>query len=177
MERNPADRGKARGVSSRQRQRIGHAHRAGPMHGAAENRRQRRLERPRRIATERDIGDAEFLREFEFARLRRESGLGAVELEPAAADEIARGAGLGHQRLVLGDRARKQRPHELRGLDQSRRLRSGAECRKPRRDPRQKRDVIIRLRRAFERDAQKLIQSAGKAGGKIVLPSMMPALP
>ncbi len=54
----PTQGGEARGVGARQRQRIGHAHRAGPMHGVAENRRQRRLERARPIAIDCDVIDA-----------------------------------------------------------------------------------------------------------------------
>ena len=70
-ERKPAERGKARRIGARQRQRIGHAHRAGPVHGMAKHRLERRLERARGVAIERHIGDAEARREFELARLRR----------------------------------------------------------------------------------------------------------
>ena len=51
------------------------------------------------------------------ARLRRERAVGAIKLEPAAAAEVTLRAGLGRERLVLGDRARQQRPHHFCGLD------------------------------------------------------------
>ena len=84
------------------------------------------------------------------------AAVGAIELEPAAAAEIAPGAGLAGKRLVLGDRAREQRPHQPRSLDQPLRLRVGAERGQPGRNPRQMRGVIIDHRRAFERDAGEL---------------------
>ena len=68
-----------------------------------------------------------------------------------------RRAGFGAQRFVLAHRPRKQRPHQPRGLDQSRRLRGGAERQKPRRDLRQKRQMVIGNRRTLERDAQQLV--------------------
>ena len=42
--------------------------------------------------------------------------------------QIALRAGFGGKRLVFGDRARKQRPHQLCGLDQALRLRRGAKA-------------------------------------------------
>jgi hypothetical protein len=57
---------------------------------------------------------------------------------------------------MLGHGAREQRPHQLRRFDQPLRPRGGAKSRKPRRDPRQLRKMIIGDRRALERDAQKL---------------------
>ena len=42
-ERDPAERGKARGIGARKLQGVAHAHRAGPVHGAAENPGERRL--------------------------------------------------------------------------------------------------------------------------------------
>ena len=55
---------------------------------------------------------------------------------------------------MFGDRAREQRPHRVRGLDQPLRPRRGAEGQQPRRDRRQERQMIIRFRRLLERDAQ-----------------------
>ena len=153
-ERKPAERGKARRIGARQRQRIADAHRAGPMHGVAEHRLERRLERARRVAVERHIGDAEARGELELARLRRKRLVAAVEFQPAGMAQIFLGAGFRAQRLVLGDRAGHQRPDDLRGLDQPRRLRRGAEGEQPRRDFRQKRQMIIGFRRALERNAQ-----------------------
>ena len=65
--RQAAERRKARGIGARQRQRIAHAHRAGPMHGVTEHRRKRWFERARRVAIERDIGDAERCGKIELA--------------------------------------------------------------------------------------------------------------
>ena len=81
---DPAERSKARGVGACHRQRIAHAHRAGPVHGVAEHPGERRLERKRPVAVERDVGDAKTRRKLELDRLRREGGVGAIELEPAA---------------------------------------------------------------------------------------------
>jgi hypothetical protein len=81
-ERKAAEGCESRGVSPRQRQRIADAHRTGPMHGVAEHRLERRLERSRRIAIERHIGDAEARREFELARLRRKRLVAAVKFQP-----------------------------------------------------------------------------------------------
>ena len=147
------------------------------MHGVAEDRLERRLKRARRLGVERDVGDAEARRQFKLPRLRGERAVAAIELEPAVAAQIALAAGLGDERLVLGDCARKQRPHQLRGLDQPCRLRCGAERREPRRDLRQKREMIVGFRRALERDAQERRPVEGKACGKMVLPSMIPVLP
>ncbi len=116
--RQSAERGETRRISARHRQRIADAHRAGPMHGVTEYRRERRFERPRRIAIERHIGDAEARGELQFARLRRKRLVAAVKFQPTGMAEIFFRAGFGAQRLMLGDRARHQRPDDLRGLDQ-----------------------------------------------------------
>ena len=77
------------------------------MHGVAEHRSERRFERARRVAVERDVGDAKARGEIEFARQAGESLLGAVKFEPAGAAQIALRPGLGAQRVMLADRARK----------------------------------------------------------------------
>ena len=154
-ERQAAERRKARGIGPRQRQRIAHAHRPGPMHGVTEHRRKRWFERTRRVAIERDIGDAEGCGKIELALEPGKRGLGTIEFQPAGAAQIFGRAGLQAQRLMLGDRAREQGPHRLCGLDQPLRLRRGAERQKPGRDLRQKREVIIGEWRALERDAKK----------------------
>ena len=80
--------------------------------------------------------------------------------------QMAIGARLGSQRFVLGNGAREQWAHHLRGLDQPRRLRRGTKRGKPRRDLRQERQVIVRRRRALERDAQKLGKARRERGRK-----------
>src|SRR5208282_5306830 len=102
----------------------------------------------------------------ELRRQRRNSPVGTVELEPAAAAEIRLGAGPGGERLMLGNRAAKQRPHQLRRLDQTRRPRSGAKGCQPGHDPRQVREMIVGPRRTFERNAEKLHPIRRKAGWK-----------
>ena len=67
-QRKAAERGKARGIGARQRQRIADAHRAGPMHRVPEHSRQRRLERKRAVAIERHVGDAEARGKVELRR-------------------------------------------------------------------------------------------------------------
>ena len=71
-----------------------------------------------------------------------------------------RSAGFAQQRLVLGERARIERPHQARGLDQPLRPRGGAIGEQPRRHARQEQEVIVRLRRALERDPQQRAQAA-----------------
>ena len=124
------------------------------MHGAAENPGERRLECKRPVAVECHGGDAKIRRKLELSRLRSEGGVGAVKLEPAAAAEVALGAGLGSKRFMLGNGTREQRPHRFCCFDQPRRPRRSDESREPRRGARQKAEVIIDLRRALERDAQ-----------------------
>ena len=154
-ERQPAERGKARRIGARHRERIAQAHRTGPVHRVTEYRLKRGFERPRRLALERDIGDAEFGGKIELARNAGKPLVGAIELQPAGAAQIFGRAGLQAQRLMLGNRAREQRPHRLRGFGQSLRLRRGAEGQQPGRDLRQEREMIIGERRAFERNAKK----------------------
>ena len=154
LQRNPAERGEARRVGAGERQRIAHAHRAGPMHSVFEYGRERRFERARGVAVERHVGNAELRRHVAFARLRGERFVAAVELEPAVAADVRLGAGFVDQRLVLGDRAHKKRPHQLGGLDEALGPRRGVECGKPRRDLRQKSQMVVGFRRALERDAK-----------------------
>ena len=132
------------------------------MHRVTEHPGQRRLERKRTVAIKRHVGDAKPRRKLEFRCQRGECAIGAVELEPAAMAQIALRAGFGGKFLVFGDRAREQRPHQPRSLDQPLRLRGGAKRRQPGRDPRQIRQVIVGDRRAFERDARKLDQARRK---------------
>jgi hypothetical protein len=75
------------------------------MHGMAEHRRERRLERACSIAIERDVSDAEIAGQFEFVSLRREAAVAAVELEPTSAAKIPLCASLSAERLVLGNGA------------------------------------------------------------------------
>ena len=80
-QRNAAERGKARGIGARQRQRIADAHRAGPMHGMTEHRRlSDGSSASAAVAVEHDIGDAEARGQFELGRLRGERAVGAVKL-------------------------------------------------------------------------------------------------
>ena len=72
VKREAAERGEARGIGARQRQRIVDTHRAAPMNGMAEFAAQRRFERQRAVAVERYVGDAKARRQFEFRRLRGE---------------------------------------------------------------------------------------------------------
>src|SRR5262249_51100342 len=67
---------------------------------------------------------------------------------------------------VLSERARKQRAHQPRGLDQALRTRGGAKLEKPGRDLRQEGQVIIGLRRALERDPQQRDRIRGEGGRK-----------
>ncbi len=136
------------------------------MHRAAKDRSERWLKRQGGIGVERHIGDSPLPRECEFAGLACERGVGAVELEPAVALEIALGASLGAQCRMLFDRARKQRPHESRGFDQPLRLRCRAEGHEPRRDRRQKPEVIVGNGGAFQRDARQHRPARRKRGGK-----------
>ena len=126
-ERQAAERRKARGIGPRQRQRIAHADRAGPMHGVTEHGRKRWFERTRRVAIERDIGDAERCGKIKLALEPGKGSIATIEFQPTGAAQIFGGAGFQAQRFVLGDRARKQGPHRLRGFGQSLRLRRFAE--------------------------------------------------
>ena len=162
----PPKRGEARGVGARQRQRIVDAHSAGPMDGVTKLAVQRRFERHCAVAVEWHVGDAEARGQFELWRLRGERAVGAIKLEPAAAAEVTLGAGLGRERLVLGDRARQQRPHHFCGLDQPCRLRRGTKSQKPGRDPRQMPEVIIGDRRTLQCDAYELRKARREGGGK-----------
>ena len=87
-----------------------------------EHRGQRRLERARSINIEGHIGNAEIFRQLELSALRGKAAIAAIELEPPGAPEIALRAGLGAQRLVLGDRARHQRAHQPCRFDEPGRL-------------------------------------------------------
>jgi hypothetical protein len=117
-ERDPAERRKARGVGASKLQGVAHARRAGPVHGAIENPGECRLECKRPVAVECHGGDAKISRKLELSRLRREGGVSAVELEPAAAVQVTLGAGFGGKCFVLGDGAREQRPHRFCRFDQ-----------------------------------------------------------
>ena len=81
------------------------------MHGVTEHRRKRWFERARRVAIERDIGDAEGCGKIELALEPGKCGLGTIEFQPAGAAQIFGRAELQAQRLMLGDRAREQGPH------------------------------------------------------------------
>src|SRR5947209_15812547 len=100
------------------------------------------------------MGHAELLRERKLAFERLECALGTVKLEPAFLAQVTRGSGLRQQRLVLGERAREHWAHQVRGLNQALGARSGSKRDEPRRKLRQKAQVIIGLRRAFERYSQ-----------------------
>ena len=160
--RQAAQRLKAGGVGAGHRQRIVHAHRAGPVHGVAEHRVQRRLERNRLAAGKRHVGDAEAGGKIELRLLRVEQPPRAIDLEPAPPAEMTLGTRLGGERLMLGNGARQQRPHDLSGFDEARRLRGGAKRREPGRDRPQEPEVIIGQRRPLQRDARHF----GKARGK-----------
>ncbi len=161
----PAERGKARRQGLGHRERVGHAGDAPPVHRVAKDRRQGGLELARALGLECAIGNAEFLRQRELALERREGAVAAVELQPALLAQIARGAGIGEQHLVLGERAREQRAHDACGLDQPRPARGGAELDEPGRDLRQEGEVVIGLGRALERDAQQG-RPIGRKGGR-----------
>jgi hypothetical protein len=136
------------------------------MHGMAKHRRKGRFERARAVEVEHHIGDPEIFGELELAPLRRESALAPIKLEPAGAAEISLGAGFGAQRVVLGDRARHERTHEPSGFSEPRRLGGRVKCRQPRRDLRQKREMIVGLGRALERDPQAFPPIGGKCRRK-----------
>jgi hypothetical protein len=73
-----------------------------------------------------------------------------------------RGDAFSHQHLVLSHRARKQRADQPRVLDEPRRARDRAERQQPGQRLRQKRQMVIGLAGALERDAQQ----RGRIGGK-----------
>ena len=125
-QRQTAERIETRGVSACHRQRTVDTHRAGPVHGMAERPIERRLERERAVTVERDVGDAKTRGKVELDLLGLEQLACPIELEPAAAAEMAFGARLGCERIVLGDGARQEGPHDLRGFDQARGLRGCA---------------------------------------------------
>ncbi len=153
---HPAERGKACGVGLRQRQRIVDADGTGPMHGVPEDAVERRLECQRLVAVEQNVGDAEARGNVEFRRQHGKCRLAPIELEPAAATEVTLGAGFRRERFVFADCARHQRTHQLRGLKQPVGPRRRPESHQPRRNARQIREVIIRHRRTFERDAKEV---------------------
>ncbi len=95
----------APGIGAGHRERIGNARHPFPEHRVAEHRRKRGLERARPVEVENVMDDAVLLGDLALERGRGESGFGAVELEPAGVAQILLGAALGHQRLVLGERA------------------------------------------------------------------------
>ncbi len=162
---HPAEGSKARGVGLRHSQRIGDAHGAWPVHGMTKDRRKARLELARPVHVERAVGNVELLRERKFALERLERTLATVKLEPAFLAQITGGAGLGQQRLMLGERMREQRPHQPRGLNQALGARSGTKRDEPRRKLRQKAQVIVGFRRALERHAQER-DRVGRKGGR-----------
>ena len=98
------------------------------MHRVAKHRLKRRLERERRFPIKRHVSDAELRRQFEFARNIGEAAVGAIKLQPASTAQIVRRSSFVAECFVLAHRMRKQRPHCLRGFDQTCRLRRGAEC-------------------------------------------------
>ena len=161
-ERDAAERGEARRVGARQRERIGDAGRALHVERVAKHRIERRLERARRLGIEHPDRNAELLGERALARGRREARVAAVELEPAGLAHEVRGAGLRHQLLVLGDRAAKQRTHRAGGLGEPLGLRGGAVRQQPRRDLRQEAEMVVRIGRALERDLGEPREPAGK---------------
>ena len=87
---------------------------------------ERRLERERAVTVERDVGDAKTRGKVELDLLGLEQLARPIELEPAAPAEMSLGARLGCERIVLGDGARQEGPHDLRGFDQTRGLRGCA---------------------------------------------------
>ena len=165
-QRKAAQRGKTRGIGARQRQRIIHAHGTGPMHGVAKYPTQRRFERERAVTVERHIGDAEASGELEFHRLGREQAVRPIKLEPAAPAEMALRTRLGGERVVLGNGARQERPQHLSGLDQAGRLRGRPKGDKPRRDVRQKGEMIVGERGTLQCNAHKLGKARRKGGRK-----------
>src|SRR5262249_1714546 len=87
-----AERDKARRIGRGHGERVGHAGDALPMHGMAKDRRQAWLELTRRIGVERAVGNAELLRERQFALARVKGALAAIELEPALLAQKTGGA-------------------------------------------------------------------------------------
>ena len=152
--RHAAQRRKARGIGARDAERIAHARRLRPEHRMREHRIERRLQRLRARGVERLQRQAELRRQIEFRLQRREAALAAINFQPAGLAQVMRGARFRHQRLVLGHRARKQRADQPRGFQQTRRPRRRAERQQPGRHLRQKREMIIGLARALERDAR-----------------------
>ena len=161
-QRQTAERIEARGVSACHRQRTVHAHRAGPVHGMAEHPIERRLKRKRAVAVERDVGDAKARGEVEFDLLGLEQLARPIKLEPAAPAEMALGARLGCERIVLGDGACQEGPHDLRGFDETRGLRGCAKRQKPRRDLGQEPEVIVGQRGTLQRNPRKLGEACRK---------------
>jgi hypothetical protein len=147
------------------------------MNRMPEDRREARLELARRLGVERAVGNAELLSQRQFALERAKTAVAAVELAASLLAEITQRARFREQRFMLRHRAREQRTNQARGFHQARGGRCGTKLQQPRSHVRQKGQVIIGLRRAFERDPQQGQGSDGKAGGKIVLPSIAPALP
>ena len=70
------------------------------MHRMPKHRGEMRLERARAVGVEPAVRNAEFVRQRELARERRERRVAAIELEPALPAQVAAGAGL-----------RQQQPH------------------------------------------------------------------
>ena len=151
--RHAAELGEAIRIGARQRIRVAHARRLRPEHGVLEHRRQIRLQALRSLAIERLQRQAQLARQFEFALERGKACLFAINLQPAGLAQKMRGARFLHQRFMLADRAAKQRPDKMRGLEQPLRLRGGAERHQPGRDPGQEREAIIGFTRALECDA------------------------
>jgi len=112
------------------------------------------------------LGHAKFLRQRELPFECIECAIAAIELKPACLAQITFRPGLREQRLVLGERAREQRAHQPRGLDQSLGTRSGAKLQEPGRNLRQEAQVIIGFRRALERDPQQRDRIRGEGGRK-----------
>ena len=158
--------GQTRRIGFGDRQRIAHAGGARPMHGMTKDRSEIGLESARLVTIELATGQAEFLGQLELGPERKEGRVAAVELQPTLPAQIAGGAGIRQQGLVLRKRAGKQRAHDARGVDQALRMRRGPEGHEPRHRLRQMAQMVVRFRSTLERDAQQRRKARRKSGWK-----------
>ena len=141
---------------------VRHARRVRRHHRMAKHRSERWLQPARLFGAEHLELKTELPGIVALARRAGERLLAAIELEPAGLVQIARGLRLQHQRLVLGDGPRIERPHRLGEIECAFAPGVGAIGQQPWRKARQSREMIVGLRRLLQRDPQQRAKALRK---------------